>query len=59
YYSDFLENHEQALEHAQQAFNDGIEHLYLLTEETYQESVFLLQLLKENSTFWSLTQIGT
>ncbi|KAJ7919983.1 14-3-3 domain-containing protein [Mycena leptocephala] len=52
-YHDILENPDEALEHANQAFSDGIRHFDLLTEETYKESILLLQLLKDNSTLWS------
>ncbi|KAJ7488653.1 14-3-3 domain-containing protein [Mycena galericulata] len=53
FYHDILENLDEGWEHAHQAFNDGIKHLDLLTEETYRESIFLLQLLKENVMLWS------
>ncbi|KAJ7851930.1 14-3-3 domain-containing protein, partial [Mycena olivaceomarginata] len=56
FYHDILQNHDAALEHSCQAFNDGVKHLDWLTEETCTESILLLQILKDNSTIWSLTK---
>ncbi|KAJ7714707.1 14-3-3 domain-containing protein [Mycena olivaceomarginata] len=56
FYHDILQNHDAALQHSCQAFNDGVKHLDWLTEETCTESILLLHILKDNSTIWSLTK---
>ncbi|KAJ7491539.1 14-3-3 protein, partial [Mycena galericulata] len=52
FYHDILDNPNEAFEYTNRAFNDALNHFDLLTEETYRESMLLLQLLNDNRTLW-------
>ncbi|ORD96153.1 1433 protein [Hepatospora eriocheir] len=53
YYETF-ENVEEALKLAQESFEAAIQQLDILTDENYNESTLIMQLLRDNITLWTV-----
>jgi len=53
FYFDILNSPDRACHLAKRAFDEAVSELELLTEDSYKDSVLLLQLLRDNLTLWT------
>lgn len=56
FFSDILYKSDKALEISKSAYADAISHLDALTDETYRDTIIVLQLLKENIFIWEMAE---
>jgi len=53
FYYEILNSPDNAIQLAKQAFDDAIEKLENLTDESYKDSTLIMQLLRDNITLWT------
>jgi len=53
FYYEIMNSPENAIQLAKQAFDDAIEKLEHLTDESYKDSTLIMQLLRDNITLWT------
>jgi len=53
FYYEIMNSPDNAIQLAKQAFDDAIEKLELLTDESYKDSTLIMQLLRDNITLWT------
>jgi 14-3-3 protein epsilon len=53
FYYEIMNSSENAITLAKQAFDDAIEKLEQLTDESYKDSTLIMQLLRDNITLWT------
>jgi len=53
FYYEIMNSPENAISLAKQAFDDAIEKLEQLTDESYKDSTLIMQLLRDNITLWT------
>merc|ERR1712038_345631 len=53
FYYEVLNSPEQACSLAKSAFDDAIQELDTLSEESYKDSTLIMQLLRDNLTLWT------
>jgi len=53
FYYEIMNSSENAIALAKQAFDDAIEKLEQLTDESYKDSTLIMQLLRDNITLWT------
>jgi len=58
FYYEILNSPDRACHLAKQAFDDAIAELDSLSEESYQDSTLIMQLLRDNLTLWTSTESG-
>eukprot|EP01101_Sappina_pedata_P008865 TRINITY_DN4_c0_g2_i1.p2 TRINITY_DN4_c0_g2~~TRINITY_DN4_c0_g2_i1.p2 ORF type:complete len:286 (+),score=134.48 TRINITY_DN4_c0_g2_i1:126-860(+) len=53
FYYEIMNSPDQAIQLAKQAFDNAIEQLESLTDDTYKDSTLIMQLLRDNITLWT------
>lgn len=58
FYYEILNSPDRACHLAKQAFDDAIAELDSLSEESYRDSTLIMQLLRDNLTLWTSSDVG-
>jgi len=53
FYYEIMNSPENAIQLAKKAFDEAIEQLESLTDDTYKDSTLIMQLLRDNITLWT------